>query len=122
MIIKTTRREMREIRHKRLRKKVKGDGARPRLAVFRSSKHIYAQIIDDTQHRTLVAASSVEADLKGGEAKGSTVAAATAVGARVAQKAAEKGIKQVVYDRGGFAYMGRVAALAKAARDNGLEF
>lgn len=119
MINKTTRREMRDIRHTRLRKRVKGTAERPRLAVFRSSKHIYAQVIDDVQGRTLVAACSLEKDV---DAKGSTVAGASAVGARVAQKAVEAGIKQVVYDRGGYGFHGRVAALAQAARDNGLEF
>ena len=123
MIIKTTRREMRDIRHKRLRKRVSGTSERPRLAVYRSSKHIYAQIIDDIAGRTLVSACSLEPELrKAAENKGSTVAGAAAVGALVAQKAAGKGIKHVVYDRGGYGYMGRIAALAKAARDNGLEF
>lgn len=119
MIIKKTRREMRDVRHERLRNKLKGTCDRPRLAVYRSSKHIYAQIIDDTQGRTLVAACSLE---KGSDSKGSTSAGAASVGKHIARKAVDHGIKRVVFDRGGYMYHGRVAALARAAREGGLEF
>jgi large subunit ribosomal protein L18 len=104
--------------HKRIRQKVRGSGSRPRLAVFRSLKHIYAQVIDDAQGRTLVAASSVE---KGG-ANGGNVAGAKQIGQLIAKRAKEQGIKQVVFDRGGFLYHGRIKALADAAREAGLEF
>jgi len=107
-------------RHHRLRKKVSGTEMRPRLAVFRSNKHIVAQVIDDRAGRTLVAASTHEADLQGGST--SNKEAATAVGRLVAERAKEAGITTVVFDRGGFVYHGRIAALADAARAAGLEF
>ena len=111
---------LRQRRHRRVRKNVEGTTARPRLAVFRSNKHIVAQVIDDSTGRTLAAASTTEKDLKGG-ATGNKDAAA-AVGKRVAERAVAAGVKQVVFDRGGFQYHGRVAAVADAARSAGLEF
>jgi large subunit ribosomal protein L18 len=95
---------------------------RPRLSVFRSSKHIYAQIIDDAKGETLAAASSLEKEVRGDAKTGANVDAAKAVGVRVAQRAKEKGVKQVIFDRGGYLYHGRVKALAEAAREGGLEF
>jgi large subunit ribosomal protein L18 len=112
--------ELRKRRHYRVRKKVQGTAERPRLAVFRSNKHISAQIIDDLAGRTLAAASTVEADLR--SASGGNVEAAKRVGALVASRAKDAGVTAVVFDRGGFAYHGRVAALADAARAEGLEF
>src|SRR4051795_9074555 len=110
----------RKRRQHRVRKKVSGTPLRPRLAVFRSNKHITAQVIDDRAGRTLAAASTVEADLRGG-ATGNKDAAA-AVGRLVAQRAKDAGVTKVVFDRGGFQYHGRVAAVADAAREGGLEF
>nr|WP_320408765.1 50S ribosomal protein L18 [Acidithrix ferrooxidans] len=108
-------------RHKRVRRIVVGTTVRPRLAVFRSNKHIVAQIVDDSTGSTIASASTLEADLRGGGATGN-IAAAVKVGELVAQRAVQKGIKAVVFDRGGFQYHGRVAALADAARSKGLEF
>lgn len=108
----------RQIRHERLRKKLSGSTERPRLMIFRSSKHVYAQIIDDTQGRTLVAASTLDPELKpqlDGKSTQDT-AASELVGRTIAQRAMEKGITQVVFDRGGYKYHGRVKALAEAAR------
>jgi large subunit ribosomal protein L18 len=99
-----------------------GAGGRARLSVFRSSKHIYAQVIDDVKGLTIAAASSVEKDMRGSLKTGANVDAAKAVGKLVAQRATEKGIKQVVFDRGGYLYHGRVKALADAAREGGLSF
>jgi large subunit ribosomal protein L18 len=107
-------------RHRRVRKKVRGTVARPRLAVYRSNKHISAQVIDDINGRTLAAASSVEADLRSGAT--GTVDAARQVGSLVAERARAAGVSSVVFDRGGFRYHGRVAALADSAREAGLEF
>lgn len=118
--MKTTRRDATRSRHKRVRRKVVGTAERPRLAVFRSNQHIYAQVIDDAQQHTLAAASTVESDLK--SSSGATCDASTAVGKLVAERAIEKGIKAVVFDRGGNLYHGRVKALADAAREAGLEF
>ncbi len=112
------KREARIRRHHRVRKKVRGTAVRPRLAVFRSNRHITAQVIDDRSGRTLAAASTVEADLRDG---GATVAGATRVGERLAARAVEAGVTTVVFDRGGFIYHGRVAALAEGARKGGLE-
>ncbi len=109
-------------RHERLRKGIEGTAERPRLAVFRSQQHIYAQVIDDTAGRTLVSASTLDPELKKELANGRTVEAAAKVGAVVAERAKAKGIEKVVYDRGGFLYHGRIAALAEAAREAGLEF
>ncbi len=103
----------------RIRGKVHGTAERPRLAVFRSLKHIYAQVIDDASGRTLVSASSSEKD---SSAKGANAAAAKAVGALIAKKAKDKGIDRVVFDRGGYLYHGNIKALADAARENGLKF
>jgi large subunit ribosomal protein L18 len=108
-------------RHHRVRKKVAGTAARPRLAVFRSNKHISAQVIDDRSGRTLAAASSGEKDLRDAGPTGNKVAA-SAVGHLVAERAKAAGVRQVVFDRGGFLYHGRVAAVADAAREAGLEF
>ena len=110
----------RKKRHDRIRLRVAGDSARPRLAVFRSLNHIYAQVIDDSSGRTLAAASSLEAALKG--AKGTKTAEASAVGRIVAERARAAGVGQVVFDRAGFRYHGRVKSLADAAREAGLEF
>ena len=119
MIHKIEKKEIRNTIHARIRRKLRGSQARPRLAVFRSVAHIYAQVIDDAAGKTLVAASSVD---KGAKTKGSNVAAAKAIGTAVAEKAKEKGITKVVFDRGGFVYHGRIKALADAARAAGLEF
>ncbi len=118
--IAKARRQGRIRRHGRIRKKVHGTAARPRLAVYRSNKHISAQVIDDDSGRTIAAASTVEADLRSNS--GGTVAAATKVGELVAERAKTAGVTTVVFDRGGFAYHGRVAAIADAARNAGLEF
>jgi large subunit ribosomal protein L18 len=118
-----TRAEGRMRRKKRVRKKVKGTTGRPRLSVFKTSKHIYAQIIDDTGGRTLADASSLSKEIrpqiagKGGNKEGAAV-----VGASIAKRALEKGIKKVVFDRNGFIYHGRIKVLAEAAREHGLEF
>ena len=106
-------------RHKRVRSKVSGTPERPRLCVFRSEKHIYAQVIDDVNGVTLVSASSVEKDFEG---LGSNKAAARKVGVKVAERAKAKGIDNVVFDRGGYVYHGRVQELAEGAREGGLEF
>jgi large subunit ribosomal protein L18 len=119
MIKKTEKKEIRSRVHRRIRRKLRGTSERPRLAVFRSLAHIYAQVIDDAQSKTLASASSVD---KGVEAKGGNVAGAKAIGTLVAERAKEKGIVRVVFDRGGFPYHGRVKALADAARAAGLEF
>jgi large subunit ribosomal protein L18 len=119
MIKKEDRQEARVRRHLRIRKKLSGTAERPRLAVFRSEKNIYAQIIDDVAQVTVVAASSLDKDFNG---VGSNKAAAKEVGKLVAQRAIEKGIKSVVFDRGGFIYHGRIQELAEAAREAGLEF
>jgi len=108
-------------RHYRVRKKVSGTAGRPRLAVFRSNKHITAQVIDDTTGRTIAAASSVEKDLRAGLGHTGNAEAATAVGRLVAERAKSAGITRVTFDRGGFLYHGRVAAVADAARQAGLE-
>ncbi len=112
--------ELRRRRHNRVRRKVHGSAERPRLAVFRSNKHISAQLIDDDAGRTLAAASTTEGDLRA--KPGGNIDAASAVGQLVASRAKSAGITTVVFDRGGFAYHGRVAALADAARTEGLEF
>jgi large subunit ribosomal protein L18 len=115
-----TRHEARIRRHTRVRKKVHGTALRPRLAVFRSSKHIYAQLIDDDAGRTLASASTMEAGMRG-QATG-TVDAAKRVGAMVGERAKAAGVAAVVFDRGGFRFHGRVAAVAEGAREAGLEF
>jgi large subunit ribosomal protein L18 len=122
MIRKTSKNEIRERIHIRIRKKLRGTTARPRLAIFRSTAHIYAQVIDDTKGVTLVAASSTEKPAEGKKVTGGNVAAAKEIGKRVAERAKENGINKVVFDRGGYIYHGRVKALADAAREAGLEF
>jgi len=112
----------RERRHLRVRKKVKGTPERPRLCVYRSLKHIYAQIIDDTRGHTLVAASTLDPALRSQLPRTGNKEAARAVGRLLAQRALEKGITQVVFDRGGYLYHGRVQALAEGAREGGLKF
>jgi large subunit ribosomal protein L18 len=113
---------LRQRRHERVRKKVSGTTERPRLAVYRSEHHIYAQVIDDSRGHTLAAASTMDRSLKGDVPYGGNVAAAKRVGQLVAERARDQGVTRVVFDRGGFAYHGRVAALADAAREAGLEF
>jgi large subunit ribosomal protein L18 len=108
--------------HERIRKRLSGSPARPRLAVFRSTKHIYAQIIDDSKGITLTAASSLDADARKDTKNGGNVAAAKTVGKLVAERAKAKGIDAVLFDRGGYLYHGRVKALAEAAREAGLKF
>ncbi|MGH2414808.1 MAG: 50S ribosomal protein L18 [Microcystaceae cyanobacterium] len=120
--MKLTRKELVQRRHRRLRGKVDGTPERPRLAVFRSHKHIYAQVIDDVAQHTLAAASTLEPDLKSKLESGASCDASAAVGKLVAQRALEKGVEQVVFDRGGSLYHGRVKALAEAAREAGLDF
>jgi large subunit ribosomal protein L18 len=119
MIRRTEKKQIRSRIHQRIRRKLAGTAERPRLAVFRSVAHIYAQVIDDSRGATLVSASSVD---KAAKTKGGNVAAAKTIGKLVAERAKEKGIKQVVFDRGGYQYHGRVKALADAAREAGLEF
>ncbi len=109
-------------RHQRVRNKISGTAERPRLNVFRSSKHIYAQVIDDHSGHTLVAASSLDPTLRAEIPNGGNKEAARKVGALVAQRAVDKGIKEVVFDRGGYLYHGRVKELAEGARENGLNF
>ncbi|MEQ9672761.1 50S ribosomal protein L18 [Coleofasciculus sp. G2-EDA-02] len=120
--MKLTRKESVRRRHRRVRRTVQGSSERPRLAVFRSNQHIYVQIIDDDQQHTLVAASTLEPGLKSELKSGATCDASTKVGQLIAQRALEKGISQVVFDRGGNLYHGRVKALAEAAREAGLDF
>lgn len=117
-----TQRQMRQLRHLRVRRRVVGRDARPRLSVFRSLKHMAAQVIDDGGARTLVAASSMDPTLRPQVAGKSKIEVARLVGALVARRAKESGITRVVFDRGGFLYHGRVKALAEAAREGGLEF
>ena len=120
MIKKQSRNSMRVVRHKRIRSKISGTSAIPRLCVFRSNTGIYAQIIDDETRTTLVSASSLDKDLN--IKNGSNVEAAKVVGKAIAEKATKAKITKVVFDRGGYLYHGRVKALADAARENGLEF
>jgi large subunit ribosomal protein L18 len=123
MIRKIEKKEIRNRIHRRIRRKLSGTKERPRLAVFRSVAHIYAQVIDDVEGRTLVSASSVDKSVdKDGKISGGNVAAAKLIGKLVAERAREKGVKAVVFDRGGYQYHGRIKALADAAREAGLEF
>ncbi len=122
MMSKKSRTDVREKKHRRLRNYLSGTSARPRLAVFRSNNHMYAQIIDDTVGNTLVAASTVEKEISAELEHTNTVEAAAYVGTVVAKRALEKGITTVVFDRGGFIYQGKIKALADAAREAGLEF
>ena len=122
MVKKVSRSEVRAKKHMRIRNRFSGTAERPRLAVFRSNNHMYAQIIDDVEGKTLVAASTAEKEVKAELDKTNNVEAAAYVGTVIAKRALEKGIKTVVFDRGGFIYQGKVAALADAAREAGLEF
>ncbi len=122
MLIQRSREELRKIRHRRLRRRVVGTPDRPRLSVFRSLRHIYAQVIDDTRGHTLVAASTREPEIASQVAGLKRVEQSRVVGRVLAQRAREKGIVRVVFDRGGYAYHGRVKALAEGAREGGLEF
>ena len=122
MVSKKSRSEIRIKRHNRMRNRFAGTAERPRLSVFRSNNHMYAQIIDDTVGNTLVAASTLDKDVKAELKKTNDVEAAAYLGTVIAKKALEKGINTVVFDRGGFIYQGKVQALAEAAREAGLEF
>ena len=122
MVSKQSRSEVRVKKHARLRNRYSGTAQRPRLAVFRSNNHMYAQIIDDTVGNTLVAASTAEKAIKAELEKTNNVDAAAYVGTVIAKKALDKGISTVVFDRGGFIYAGKVKALAEAAREAGLDF
>ncbi|MBK3496572.1 50S ribosomal protein L18 [Viridibacillus sp. YIM B01967] len=119
MITKQDKNQVRKKRHARVRSKITGTTERPRLNVFRSNKHIYAQLIDDSQGLTLVSASTMD---KGFEGNAGNLEAAKKIGEIIAKSATEKNIKSVIFDRGGYLYHGRVKALAEAARENGLEF
>ena len=122
MVSKKSRSEVRENKHRKLRNRFSGTAERPRLAVFRSNNHMYAQIIDDTVGNTLVSASTVEKDVKAELEKTNNVDAAAYLGTVIAKRAIEAGITTVVFDRGGFIYQGKIKALADAAREAGLEF
>jgi len=122
MIKKESRQKVREKKHYRMRNRISGTPERPRLAVFRSNNHMYAQIIDDTVGKTLVAASTVEKEARNELEKTNDVNAAAYVGTVIGKRALEKGITEVVFDRGGFLYHGKIAALADAAREAGLQF
>lgn len=114
--------DARKKRHRRVRKKVSGTTEKPRLNVFRSLKHIYVQVIDDNTGVTIASASTDDKELKSGVKIGSNIEAAKTVGAVIAKRAGAKGVKKVIFDRGGYIYHGRIKALADAARENGLEF
>lgn len=121
-MLKGSKNDARKRRHLRVRKRVKGTSERPRLNVFKSLNHIYAQVINDETGNTLTAASSLDPELKGKITKGGNVEAAKLVGKLIAERALSKGIEKVVFDRGGYIYHGRVKALAEAAREAGLKF
>ena len=120
MVSKKSRAEMREKKHMRIRNRFSGTAERPRLAVFRSNNHMYAQIIDDTVGNTLVSASTLEKEIKAELNKTNDIEAAAYIGKVIAKRAIDKGITEVVFDRGGFLYHGRIEALAEAAREAGL--
>ena len=122
MVSKKSREVVRQTKHRRLRNTLSGTADRPRLAVFRSNNHMYAQIIDDTVGNTLVSASTLDKEVKADLEKSNNVEAAAKLGTVIAKKALDKGISTVVFDRGGFIYQGKIAALADAAREAGLEF
>ncbi len=122
MVSKVSRTQVREEKHRRLRRHISGTPQRPRLAVFRSNNHMYAQIIDDTVGKTLVSASTLQKDVKAELEKTNNVEAAAYLGTVIAKRAVEAGITTVVFDRGGYIYQGKVQALADAAREAGLEF
>jgi large subunit ribosomal protein L18 len=122
MVSKESRQKVREKKHLKIRNRFSGTSERPRLAVFRSNNHMYAQIIDDDAQTTLVAASTVEKDVKAQLEKTNDIEAAKVLGGIIAKRALDKGIETVVFDRGGYVYHGKVAALAEAAREAGLQF
>ena len=122
MVSKKSREVVRQTKHRRLRNTLSGTADRPRLAVFRSNNHMYAQIIDDTVGNTLVSASTLDKEVKADLERTNNVEAAAKLGTVIAKKALDKGISTVVFDRGGFIYQGKIAALADAAREAGLEF
>lgn len=122
MISKVSRAQVRQKKHRRMRNHIAGTAARPRLSVFRSNNHMYAQIIDDTVGRTLVSASTLQKDVKAELQKTNDVAAAAYLGTVIGKRAVEAGITEVVFDRGGFIYQGKIQALADAAREAGLKF
>ena len=122
MVSKKSRQEVRVKKHRRMRNRLSGTAERPRLSVFRSNNHMYAQIIDDVAGVTLAAASTVEKEVKSELTKTNNVDAAAYLGTVIGKRAVEKGIKEVVFDRGGYIYQGKVAALADAAREAGLTF
>ena len=122
MVSKESRTKVRENKHRKIRNRFSGTAERPRLCVFRSNNHMYAQIIDDTVGNTLVSASTLQKDVKAELSKTNNVEAAAHLGTVIAKKALEKGITTVVFDRGGFIYQGKIKALADAAREAGLEF
>ena len=122
MVSKESRQEIRVKKHRRMRNRLSGTAERPRLSVFRSNNHMYAQIIDDTVGNTLVSASTLEKEIKAELEKTNNVDAAAYLGTVIAKRALEKGISEVVFDRGGFIYQGKIAALAEAAREAGLQF
>ena len=122
MVSKESRQKIRVKKHMKIRNRFSGTAERPRLAVFRSNNHMYAQIIDDTVGNTLVSASTLEKEVKAEIEKTNNVDAAAYLGTVIAKRAIEKGIKEVVFDRGGFIYQGKIAALADAAREAGLDF
>ncbi len=122
MVSKQSRSKVRENKHRRLRNRFSGTAERPRLAVFRSNNHMYAQIIDDTVGNTLVSASTLQKEVKAELEKTNNVDAAAYLGKVIAKRALEKGINTVVFDRGGFIYQGKIKALADAAREAGLQF
>ena len=122
MIKKKSRSEIRAKKHRRMRHTLSGTSERPRLAVFRSNNHMYAQVIDDTVGKTLCAASTLDKEVKDAVEKTNNVEAATKLGSVIADRALSAGVKQVVFDRGGFIYAGKVQALAEAAREAGLDF
>ncbi|MCR5405848.1 MAG: 50S ribosomal protein L18 [Lachnospiraceae bacterium] len=122
MVSKKSRSEVRVAKHKRMRNRFSGTAERPRLSVFRSNNHMYVQIIDDNAGNTLVAASTLEKDVKSELKKTNDVEAAAYLGSVIAKKALDKGITEVVFDRGGFIYQGKIKALADAAREAGLKF
>lgn len=122
MINKKNRKEIAQKRHERLRVRLAGTAERPRLSVYRSNKHIYAQVIDDTKGITLVSASSIDKELKDKLSHGGNIEASKAIGKLIAERAKAKGISKVVFDRGGNIYHGRIAAIADAAREGGMDF
>ena len=122
MVSKKSRAEVRIKKHNRMRNRFSGTAERPRLSVFRSNNHMYAQVIDDTVGNTICSASTLEKDIKSELEKTNNVEAAAYLGTVIAKRAIEKGVKEVVFDRGGFIYQGKIQALADAAREAGLEF